>query len=266
MGEMRKLDVKGMLIACIVLALAGTAVAAENAVVPLENKDCIKCHVEAVRDINTNGGKHQTAVTCQDCHLEHPPMGSNTIPACSMCHDPAEKKHFTIENCMECHYPHHPKLMDFSKIAAVKPVCLTCHAQEGQEMETYPSKHAALDCKECHVAHGQAMTCNECHEPHSADMTYEDCLRCHKPHMPSVVRYADDLPSALCSSCHETAAKNLASTPLKHGTLLCAYCHKGQHKMVPECSTCHGLPHGEAMHSKFPNCLDCHLDPHALAK
>ncbi|MCP3178293.1 MAG: cytochrome C [Desulfuromonadales bacterium] len=256
-----------MALGLTLVLLAGKAMAADEAtkhVVPLEIKDCIKCHMQAVRDVNTKGGKHQTAVNCQDCHLEHPPMGSNAIPECSMCHDAGEKAHYALENCQSCHYPHYPMEMDFTQIASVKPVCLTCHAGPGQEMEAYPSMHAQLDCKECHLTHGQATACNECHAPHSSDMTYQDCLRCHKPHMPLVVKYADDLPSPLCGSCHGDVSQNLTNTSRKHGALLCAYCHKGQHKVVPECSTCHGLPHGSAMHSKFPNCLDCHLDAHAL--
>src|SRR5210317_2203926 len=73
----------------------------------LEVSDCVKCHQDAPASIASNGGKHQTAVTCLDCHGEHPPWGEDVIPQCSMCHE--GRSHFELENCLSCHSnPHEP--------------------------------------------------------------------------------------------------------------------------------------------------------------
>ena len=231
------------------------------------NSDCIKCHQQEVRDVEANGAQHLTAVTCLDCHLEHPPGGSNAIPLCSQCHDPETKTHYKVENCVSCHYPHYPLQIDIADGGtAINPVCLSCHNQQGEEMKSYPSLHSELACAECHPKHATYQECLACHEPHSTTMAYQDCLRCHKPHMPTLVKYDDDIPSDYCGSCHEKELGMLATNQTKHHDLLCVYCHKSQHKLVPECVTCHGEPHGSSMHKKFPDCLACHVDAHALAK
>jgi len=95
-------------------------------------------------------------------------------------------------------------------------------------------------------------------------MTYETCLRCHKPHMPSVVKYDAQVPNDWCSGCHGDTVETLAENRTKHHALLCVYCHKYQHMMMPTCETCHGQPHGIKMHKKYPDCVECHVGPHNL--
>ncbi|MBW1678349.1 MAG: hypothetical protein JRJ79_17590 [Deltaproteobacteria bacterium] len=131
------------------------------------------------------GGLHKTEVGCTDCHEEHPPHGEHTIQTCDSCHAPEDNAHYALKDCRICHYPHYPLEIDFAKTDEVKTVCLTCHSDQGEEMEAHPSEHAGLDCKECHVAHGEATSCKECHDAHTDEMTYQGCLRCHKPHRPT---------------------------------------------------------------------------------
>jgi hypothetical protein len=239
---------------------------AEVTPVPLANSDCLKCHLNEVKDVDALGAKHKTDVGCLDCHLEHPKLGKEVIPECSMCHDPGDKPHYATPDCKVCHHPHHPLMMDFTKIDNVKPACASCHTNESQQMVDYPSMHADLDCNQCHLEHKQFEKCMECHEGHSQEMAYEDCLRCHKPHMASVVKYENDIPSSFCSSCHEKESSVLGKNTTKHHDLLCVYCHKSQHKMVPTCAICHSQPHSVDMHTKFPDCHTCHKDPHDLVK
>jgi len=262
---MKKKFVVGLLVGAIVACFGTVAFAAVDAV-PLQNSDCVKCHLAAVQDVDAQGARHKSDVGCLDCHLEHPPEGTKVIPQCSMCHDPADKDHFKVANCINCHYPHYPLKMEFAKLGVVKPVCLTCHPTQGTELTTYPSKHTELDCQECHLVHAEWQECLACHQGHTADMTYQDCLRCHQPHMPTVVKYDAQIPNGFCGGCHATETDVLAKNQTKHHDLACVYCHKDQHKMVPQCETCHGIPHGNDMHQKYPNCLDCHMDPHALTK
>ncbi|MBN2706701.1 MAG: cytochrome C [Deltaproteobacteria bacterium] len=233
----------------------------------IQNSDCVKCHQAEIKDVQDNGARHLTAVTCLDCHVEHPPAGTKAIPLCATCHDPGDKDHFKVADCAGCHHPHHPLQMDITAGGPeIRAVCLSCHKQQGEEMQGYPSKHAALACGECHPKHATFKPCLECHQPHSREMAYQDCLRCHQPHMPTLVKYDRDIPSAYCGSCHGQEFKMLDANQSKHHALLCVYCHKSQHKQVPECTTCHGEPHGVDMHKKFPDCLACHTDAHALTK
>jgi len=232
----------------------------------LDNSDCIKCHAQVVADVDGRGLKHKTAVTCLDCHLEHPPEGTNAIPECAMCHAKDVKSHYAVEECVTCHSPHYPLEINFAKVESIKPVCSSCHENEGGQLVTYPSLHSELDCTECHTEHGTWQSCLDCHEGHSADMVYETCLRCHQPHMPSVVKYDTFVPNNWCSGCHEDVVDTLAGNRTKHHKLLCVYCHKDQHMMMPTCETCHGEPHGLQMHKKYPDCAECHYGPHALDK
>jgi len=156
--------------------------------------------------------------------------------------------------------------IDYSEADSVKSACISCHPDQGKELNANPSKHTELDCKECHEEHGQSTDCMGCHEPHTQDMTFNDCVQCHKPHMPLKVIYGKDIKSPVCISCHEAVGKKLASKQTKHQELECVYCHKNEHKRTLQCRTCHGELHKSQIHAKFPDCITCHQDPHALVK
>lgn len=252
--------------AVALLGLAQPAFCGQSSDV-LGDDDCVKCHLDAVKDVAHNGAAHNE-MGCQDCHLEHAPLGDNIIPKCSLCHAADETPHYTLDNCAGCHYPHHPLIIDFSALTDVKSACISCHDDKGEEMTNHPSAHSSQDCNECHTAHGleegQFLTCLDCHEGHSETMTLADCTKCHKPHSPVEVTY-NDLPSELCASCHGEIAAMLAQSTKHHGTMMCSECHVDEHMTITSCNDCHGEPHG-VMHQKYPNCIECHIDPHALAE
>ncbi len=81
----------------------------------LTDADCVKCHINAVKDVAAHGAAHAD-MGCRDCHLEHPPLGDRVIPQCSLCHAPDETAHYTLDNCVGCHYPHHPLDIDFTAL------------------------------------------------------------------------------------------------------------------------------------------------------
>jgi len=237
---------------------------AEFDIVPLEDQDCTKCHPYAVKDINERGGLHQS-IGCSECHLEHPPLGKNPIPTCEMCHDPGDATHYNIKNCSACHYPHYPTEMEFGEIDA--SACLSCHPDQGKEMEAKPSEHAGLNCTECHMVHREWANCADCHTPHAEEMTHADCLACHKPHSPKAVNYADGIPNNYCACCHEDVGNALASSKKAHSEMGCIECHESEHMAVTQCDGCHDADlHGATMHERYPLCLDCHNNPHALAE
>ncbi len=229
----------------------------------LQNSDCIKCHKKETATIERNGGRHKTAVTCLDCHVEHLPLGKKTIPKCSKCHK--GKPHYKLKNCLSCHVnPHEPLVLKFGN-NVTKP-CLTCHPKEGKELKDHPSKHSKLACSFCHPVHGLKPACSKCHKPHVKGQTTRDCVGCHPAHEPLVIHYSNDTPTSYCTPCHKNIGKLLKKTTTKHGTLTCAFCHRGVHGVIPECETCHGQPHTAALHKAFPKCLECHMDAHDLVK
>lgn len=258
-------SLKGLLMSVVATCLlSAVAFGAEPAKpkVALSNADCVKCHAAPPADIEAKGGKHKTNVTCQDCHVGHPPsVRKNVIPACSMCH--SDKPHYKLQNCLRCHNnPHTPKVIKLAN--NVTDECLTCHTQQITQLKQVPSKHTKLACSFCHNVHGKIPACTQCHKPHSADMGAADCKRCHKAHMPTAVTYAADTTNKMCASCHKKANDLLMASSTKHKAVACVTCHKDKHKNIPACQNCHGTPHPAGMLAKFGKCGDCHNIAHDL--
>jgi len=227
----------------------------------LANLDCVKCHAKPPADIAAAGGAHKTSVSCQDCHVGHPPAVKRPIPQCSMCH--SDKPHYKLTGCLSCHKnPHRPKDISFGR--NVTDPCLSCHTGQIKQLRENKSKHSALNCSFCHDVHGKIPQCTQCHKPHSSEMTAADCKNCHKAHMPKVVTYSSTLPSKNCAACHKNAMSLLSASKAKHSKLLCVTCHQGKHKMVPKCQDCHGTPHPAGLLAKFSRCQECHNIAHNL--
>lgn len=227
----------------------------------LTDGHCVHCHPVQPSTIAAKGAKHRTEVGCQDCHVEHPPAGTGAVPECSMCH--SGESHYDLEACGSCHTDTHAPL-DIKLEGDLVAPCLTCHGQQGQEVQAHPSAHTDLACNECHSAHRLIPECMECHEKHTQDMDFEACKTCHPVHMPLVVSYPDTTPSHYCGACHGEAVSLLQANTTKHHDLACVYCHKQKHKNVPPCQACHGEPHPARMLQKFPKCGDCHSTAHDL--
>lgn len=248
----------GLLLAILVafVCLPSLVVAAE-----LEVSDCVKCHKSQPAEIEEMGAAHKKAINCQDCHTGHRPMSANNIPSCNNCHEGTP--HFELTNCLTCHNPHKP--LDVKLEGEIKTECLTCHQGPGQQMVANPSKHAEQSCNFCHAEkHGVIPNCVDCHDPHAETMTQADCATCHQAHQPLLLAYGANTPSTQCAACHDEALTLLTNSPAKHSALACATCHTDQHKMIPECSNCHGVPHAEGIHKKFPECGSCHNVAHDL--
>ncbi len=263
---MRRYHSKVLFVVTVLLGLFVALALPRPSVAGLDNTDCVKCHEPIVSEVGQSGQQHKTAVTCLDCHLEHPPAGVQVIPECAMCHEPAVKPHYAVENCVTCHNPHDPLEIKFAQVEGANQVCASCHVNEGKQLTRYPSLHSELDCSACHNEHGSWLSCLDCHDGHSNGMDYATCLSCHQPHKPTVVTYDLAVPNNWCGGCHENVFETLAANQTKHHDLSCVYCHKDQHMMVPMCETCHYHPHNKKLHKKYPDCRECHYGPHALDK
>ncbi|MBA3018037.1 MAG: cytochrome C [Proteobacteria bacterium] len=246
------------------IIFANHLIADNSGTIPLlTNNICINCHPQQPATIDDRGGKHKTKVNCIDCHIEHPPRGTKTIPKCSICHGKAP--HYELENCNKCHSDTHAPL-DLKLEGDITDPCLTCHPQQGNELKKYPSSHTNLGCSECHKAHRAIPECMECHEKHTEDMDFEACKGCHPVHMPLEVTYIRETPSYYCGTCHKEAADLLHKNTTKHHDLTCVYCHRDKHKRIPPCLACHGHPHPYDMIKYYPECADCHYTAHDLRK
>lgn len=228
---------------------------------------CAACHTDEVENLERAGGAHADAVECVDCHANHPPAEDGVIPECAQCHAPDASEHYRVGQCAQCHDPHAPMEIQMDAVSPVKPVCLSCHAAPGKEMEQHPSMHAEMDCMECHAEHGEASSCLDCHEGHTDSMTYSECLKCHQPHSPSYIQYhKGGVEPELCGSCHADEFTQLEGNSSQHATLECIFCHRRTHKVILACEDCHGQPHDAAMHSQFSDCAKCHRGAHDLRK
>jgi predicted CXXCH cytochrome family protein len=227
----------------------------------LSSSDCAKCHASQPADIEANGARHKTKITCQDCHTGHRPTSPNNIPKCNQCHQ--GKPHFELKDCLKCHTnPHTPLKVTFP--GPLTEPCLTCHTAQYKQLQENKSKHSPQNCTNCHGVHRVKPACTQCHKPHSADITAADCTKCHKAHMPKVVTYASDINSKYCAACHQKQYNMLTASQVKHSTFACAFCHQDKHKMVPKCQDCHGNKHPAGIMAKFTKCGDCHNIAHDL--
>ena len=239
----------------------GPLAAAEPA--GLQVKDCSMCHVVEVNAVANEGGRHASAVSCLDCHPQHPPTEAETILPCLACHQ--DEAHFQVGNCKQCHAdPHRPLASLHAPSKPVRRECLSCHQDVGRQMAEKDSKHARLFCNRCHTHHKELPSCLECHEPHMATQQAGDCLRCHPAHQPTFINPKGYMPVSFCRPCHLRQARELETTDTKHGGLKCNYCHSGLHPSTTACQDCHGLPHNTTLHNEFRNCLQCHGNPHHL--
>ncbi len=234
---------------------------ATTVVQTIADAQCVNCHPQQPQTIAEKGAKHKTEVGCQDCHMEHPPLGASAVPACSMCH--SDGAHYELENCGGCHTNTHAPL-DIKLEGELTAPCLSCHAQQGQEVQDHPSAHTDLACNECHAEHRQIPVCMDCHEKHTGDMDFEACKSCHPVHMPLVIAYGPEIPSHYCGACHEDAMILLQANTTKHHDLACTACHPDKHTAIEQCTDCHGVPHPAGMLQKFPKCGDCHGTAHDL--
>jgi len=232
----------------------------------IETRFCAACHEETSQNYADNGAAHLENLACTECHTKHPPREEGVIPSCADCHDSGENDHFANDKCLQCHNPHSPRKIDFGSITDLRSVCAGCHPKPVDKMKRFPTAHAKQECNSCHPSHGERLSCLECHDGHSKSMQYNDCLKCHNHHAPLPPKLAKKISSKLCGSCHEDQLTAQKGDISKHGKLQCVYCHKGRHKVIQECRTCHGEPHAKPLHKRFQDCHKCHGNPHHLKK
>jgi predicted CXXCH cytochrome family protein len=234
---------------------------------PLNFEECIRCHYPHFTMLKEKGGKHQRECTfCHTTFHAYNPKKQNwdeIMPKCQNCHGLKHGEKFPI--CLTCHKNPHMIKEKIKVTEEFSPLCGQCHSRINDEINQNQSKHTSLGCAFCHSnEHGYKPQCFDCHKGHIEGQTYKDCLSCHKPHSPlKIPAFAANTPQEICASCHAKPYEKLNIAGGKHKSVGCVKCHTA-HKFIPDCRTCHGQPHNEALHKKYPKCTECHVDVHAI--
>lgn len=138
--------------------------------VAIEKTLCVKCHSDVNITFNVNPSKHANL----DCIMCHPSHGQKQ--QCIKCHRPHGEES-TRADCFVCHSGHTPRDVVYSGNTPTT-LCLECHEQAGNKIQSSTTEHSSIDCARCHPNHAQVPKCIDCHgTPHTSTTT--DCDRCH---------------------------------------------------------------------------------------
>ena len=251
-AQNRRVLPQSLLIPCLLILAASTAVAKTHPV-PLEkNVDSAKC-LECHEDKSKGKSVHSAIATgCLSCHevrvnrdVTRVKLITTTSQAlCLSCHD--EKKVQAgqtihppaVRDCVKCHDPHqsdNPKqlLKPTSGTGSQENLCLRCH-NIGVNVPKDGSRHAALDmgCETCHLTHKNGDRDKIEFAAHLKKDVPALCVECHDTKDASLQKAHQDQPfaGANCLQCHnphESAKPKLLQTFLHvpFESKMCDSCH-----------------------------------------
>jgi predicted CXXCH cytochrome family protein len=214
-------------------------------------KLCFTCH-----DKKIAAGKYvhgPVAVGgCVMCHNPHQSdfprmLNASGNDVCFMCHtdmaDRFKEKKFVHtavkQGCINCHSPHSADYKYNLKADGTRDLCLGCHKDKKEWIETAKTKHGALE-------------------------TGKKCLACHDPHMGDYAKQLVKAPMDLCLSCHDKPLDTPTGKIIDMKTYLAE--NKDKHGPIREkdCSACHN-PHGSdnfrMLRKYFPPVFYAPFDP-----
>jgi hypothetical protein len=205
---------------------------------------CLLCHEDtgeqAIFKFNSfmlyNPNKNETALKCQECHVEL-----------------KHKIHDPYNTCTDCHYQDKHTALSVSfnffleKYGEMNNIfCQECHTEQCSELEKVSHTHEDT-CTNCHNDHKRIPGCLDCHDStfvgpfhNLTSPDFEICTNCHKggAHTRPIIN--DDMD---CSICHtDYYANTLENFGGKHFT----------DSRLGKCSSCH------TAHKEYPSCRDCH--------
>jgi len=183
---------------------------------------CIDCHdPKDAALIKAHQGQPFGSADCITCHDPHQSNGKHLMA--KFTHSP-----FEGGQCDSCHAPAKGGKVVLTA-ASAKEVCLTCHADKGEQIEKAKVQHpgAAGDCTDCHNPHAgnspgfqrpdAVNVCLGCHADQAAEhqkahlhqpVFEQGCFTCHAPHGGDnlhLLRAAT--VNKLCLECHGPDAK-----------------------------------------------------------
>jgi predicted CXXCH cytochrome family protein len=147
------------------------------------NKSCTECHKIPTTNMLATGGKHAT-MSCEECHVGHPPEEEHSYTGCMECHEPHSAE-MGEESCAHCHRAHTATKVAYS-YNMPSQYCVACHQESMDVLAASQSKHSGIACALCHQ------------ETHKATVS---CQHCHGgPHPEHVMKKI-----GICAACHHTA-------------------------------------------------------------
>ena len=202
-------------------------------------------------------GRH-AEITCAQCHKDSDFKRPIAHKLCGGCHEDVHKSQFATRaagaDCSSCHNE-----VKFSPALFTKET----HQQSRFKLE---GKHAALECKACHLPEGKEavytlnkQVCADCHaNPHGQEFSsapYSNkCEQCHTQE-----RFS---PNTYSPSRHSQTKFTLTGA---HAAVLCSDCHKElpvQTVMAKSLATKNTSVKARNYHFTDQTCTGCHTDPH----
>ncbi|MBV8206930.1 MAG: cytochrome c3 family protein [Acidobacteria bacterium] len=215
---------------------------------------CISCHTD--KEAATLKGKvHNPAV--RDCLACHDPHVANEKNELLKPLTGGAKENL----CLGCHTQGMNVPEKGSRHAALDLGCDTCHvthktgAAGKREFDFHLTKDAPALCLDCHDAKDEALVKAHKGQPFAS----ADCLTCHDPHQsasPKLMQSFVHMPfgEGACDTCHQAPKNGKVVLNADSPKALCVTCHDEQAKQIASAKMPHAGAQGE--------CTDCH-NPHA---
>jgi len=243
---------------------------------------CFTCHADQ-NPAGAKGRVHPPGVRdCLKCHDPHASAEKNQLLK-AMSGSTAQ------ENlCLSCHSIGIDVPKGGSRHAALDSGCDACHVihktgDPGQpEFASHLTKPAPKLCLDCHDASDEGIRKAHQNQP----LASADCLSCHDPHQsrsPKLLQafLHNPFENKMCDSCHQPAKDGKVVLTASDTKALCVTCHEEQAKQIAsakvqhqgaqgDCTTCHNPHAGKAPGFLQPDpvsaCLACHSDQAAEFK
>ena len=219
-------------------------------------EDCLNCHQgEASGHPRAEGDEFSIpagADGCFECHEKFNELPYQHGPAASGA-------------CTSCHDPHGSANRSLLK-AGLQDLCLDCHGDFAESLNSARFVHSAvreLECDACHLPHASE------HPALLKDDTTMICFDCHDEiadkYRRSRNRHEAMYAEKKCANCHFSHFSAHRSLLVKEGAALCLDCHgddksdasRGTRNIALELKGKKNI-HGPVAEG---NCVDCH-DPH----
>jgi len=215
---------------------------------------CFTCHSDK-NPSSINGKVHPPAVRdCLKCHDPHTSANKDQLLK-------AASGDKTENLCLSCHDMGVNVPKEGSRHAALDSGCDACHVihksgdPSQREFAYHITKQAPQLCLDCHDASAEDLRKAHQNQPFGN----ADCLQCHDPHQsksPKLMQVFLHNPfeNKMCDSCHQPAKDGKVVLTAADSKAVCVTCHEEQAKQIASAKVQHPGAQG--------NCTDCH-NPHA---
>ncbi len=256
----------------------------------LSGAGCTGCHDPHASPSAFLLRKEGVAETCEVCHaraqglMMHEPYGEGH---CTTCHDPHAsdfpglmRDGTSLDNCRTCHAE---LVATFESVQRshlkIENTCLACHDGHASDYPGHLVGQAAELCLSCHEDIKQSI--DTAIVAHDAVLSGERCLACHDPHASDRPMMLRDGQGQVCLECHakslvandgrtipemtsELTGRTFSHGPVKAGH--CTACHSvhgaRQARLLKKASPV--IPIGDFDIENYALCFTCHSPALAL--